>query len=104
MKLPKIRKTYCKYCKKHTEHEVIESKKKTPFTAHPQAYGSKIRARRRGRMGAGNLGRYSKPALSKWKMTGKKSSKKADIRYKCKVCKKAHTQKQGIRIKKVEFK
>lgn len=103
MKFPKIRHTYCKKCKKHTEHDVIESKKKTAFTAHPQSYGSKVRARKRGRMGFGNLGRYSKPALSKWKMAGKKSSKKTDLRFRCKICKKAHTQNKGFRTKKLEF-
>jgi ribosomal protein L44E len=64
--------------------------------------GSESRVKRRGlRRGAGNLGRYSKPP--KPKMTGKKLSKKTDLRYTCKVCSKTVTQRQGFRSKKVEL-
>jgi len=31
-------------------------------------------------------------------------SKKTDLRYECKECKKTHMQKKGFRAKKVEFK
>ena len=101
MKFPKTMRRYCPYCKKHTEHKVGQAKRKAPsaFTK-----GSKKRARKRGAArGTGNLGRYSKPAISKWKMTGKKASKKTDLRFECSVCKKQHNQRQGIRSKKVEF-
>src|SRR3989344_2963370 len=102
MKLPKVMNRYCPYCKKHTEHAVSITKKKNPSSL---TYGSKIRARKRGQArGKGNLGRYSKPAISKFKMTGKKSTKKTDLRYECKVCKKIHLQRQGFRAKKIEFK
>ncbi|MBN2112221.1 50S ribosomal protein L44e [Candidatus Woesearchaeota archaeon] len=101
MKIPKIRRTYCPKCKKHTEHKVSQTKKKQ---ASSLTYGSKIRARRRGRArGTGNLGRYSKPAVTKFKMTGAKQSKKTDLRYECKECKKIHLQKYGKRAKRVEF-
>ncbi|MDO8740586.1 MAG: 50S ribosomal protein L44e [Candidatus Woesearchaeota archaeon] len=102
MKLPKTTKRYCPYCKKHTEHAIIFGKKRSPSS---MSYGSKYRARKRGQArGHGNLGRYSKPAVTKFKMTGKKQTKKTDLRYECKVCKKQHVQKKGIRAKKVEFK
>ncbi|MBL7055099.1 50S ribosomal protein L44e [Candidatus Woesearchaeota archaeon] len=102
MKLPKIMKRYCPYCKKHTEHKVGQTKKRSPRS---MTYGSKLRAKRRGvARGMGNRGRYSKPAISKFKMTGKKMSKKTDLRYECKECKKMHMQKKGFRAKKVEFK
>ena len=101
MKKPKIVKRYCPYCKKHTEHKVSQTKKKNASTL---SYGSKIRAKRRGKArGCGNRGRYSKPAVSKFKLTGAKQSKKTDFRYECKECKKSHTQKRGIRAKRVEF-
>ena len=101
MKLPKTMRRYCPYCKKHTEHKVMQSKRKAPSSL---TKGSKKRARKRGAArGTGNLGRYSKPAISKWKMTGKKSSKKTDLRYECGVCKKQHAQRKGVRSKKVEF-
>ena len=101
MKKPKVIKRYCPYCKSHTEHKVNQNKKKN---ASSLTYGSKVRAKRRGAArGKGSLGRYSKPAISKFKMTGKKLSKKTDLRYECKTCKKVHVQKQGIRAKRVEF-
>lgn len=80
----------------------MQSKKRTPSSLK---YGSKHRARKRGQArGIGGMGRYSKPAMSRWKMTGKKQSKKTDLRYECSKCKKTHAQKKGFRAKKVEFK
>ena len=102
MKLPKTVNRYCPYCKKHTQHRIVPNKKKNPRT---MTYGSKIRARRRGQArGIGNMGRYSKPALTKFKMTGKKSTKKTDLRYECNECKKKHIQREGYRSRKIEFK
>ena len=101
MKIPKTRKRYCPKCKKHTEQKVGAAKKKK---ASSLSYGSKVRARRRGKAkGGGNLGRYSKPAVTKFKMTGKKQTKKTDLRYECKDCKKTWVQRYGIRSKRVEF-
>ncbi len=101
MKIPKTVKRYCPYCRKHTEHKVSQTKKKNPSSLKK---GSKYRARKRGlARGTGNLGRYSKPAISKFKMAGKKTTKKTDFRYQCTICKKTHTQKKGIRAKRVEF-
>lgn len=101
MKKPKSIKRFCPYCRKHTEHKVTQTKKKQ---ASSLTQGSKIRARRRGKArGHGNLGRYSKPAVTKWKRTGAKSTKKTDFRFECVVCKKQHTQRKGIRAKRVEF-
>ncbi len=102
MKLPKLVKRHCPYCKKHTEHKVQQNKKKNPGSL---TYGSKTRAKRRGKArGYGNRGRYSKPAISKFKLTGSKTTKKTDLRYQCKECKKMHMQKKGFRSKRVEFK
>jgi len=102
MKIPKSMKRYCPNCKKHTEHKVAQTKRGQP---RPLSHGSKYRARLRGQArGMGNLGRYSKPAITKFKRTGKKATKKTDLRYQCSVCKKQTTQKRGIRAKRVEFK
>ncbi len=101
MKLPKVVRRYCKHCKKYTEHKVSLSKRGKPSSL---SYGSKVRAKRRGQArGFGNRGRYSKKAISKFKMTGKKLAKKTDLRYTCKECKKTQVQKKGKRAKKVEF-
>jgi len=101
MKLPKTTKRLCPHCKKHTEHKVFQSKRGSPSSLKK---GSKYRARSRGlARGSGNLGRYSKPAITKFKLTGSKTTKKTDIRYECKECKKSHSQPKGIRAKRVEF-
>ena len=115
MKKPKTIMRLCPYCRKHTQHKVSQTKRKQ---ASSLSYGSKVRARRRGFLcknsssmarrrgrarGFGNLGRYSKPAVTKFKMTGKKQTKKTDFRYQCTVCKKSHVQRYGIRAKRVEM-
>lgn len=102
MKIPKVTKRHCPFCKKHTEQKVVQSKNKGRNATHPISKGATKRVRMRGeRRGAGNLGRYSKPA--KPKMTGKKLTKKLDLRYQCSECKKSHCQSSGIRAKKVEM-
>lgn len=104
MKVPKKIKKYCPKCKKHTEMAVTEAKKRTRSTAHPMSHGSNMRLRGRGlRRGYGNHNKYSKPAISKFKRTGAKISKKVDLRYKCSVCNKTYVQNAGIRTKKLEL-
>lgn len=103
MKLPKTVKRYCPFCKKHTEQKIVQSKAKTRGSAHPLSYGSKARIKARGRLGMGNRGKYSKPPISKWSMAGRKASKKTDLRFQCKECKKLTNQRQGFRAKKIEF-
>lgn len=102
MKMPKSVKRHCKYCGKHTEQKVAQAKRKGRSSTHPLSKGSTSRIQARGlRRGAGNLGRYSKP--TKPKMSGKKLSKKTDMRYECLTCKKISTQTSGIRAKKIEL-
>jgi large subunit ribosomal protein L44e len=101
MKIPKTIKKYCKFCKRHTEQVVSLAKRKE---RGPLKRGSLARGKKRGRgIGFGNKGRWgSKP--SKPKMIGKKSSKKADFRFTCKVCNKTSVQGPGFRAKKFEIK
>jgi len=90
------------YITQSNAHKVMQSKKRTRGTARPLSRGSKFRIHKRGEdVGTGNHGRYSKPP--KPKMTGKKQTKKTDLRYECSECKKQHMQSSGIRAKKVEF-
>ena len=104
MKIPKIIKRLCKSCRKHTTHKVINQKFKGLNKVHTQSRGSQTRAKKRGsRTGIGNLGRFSRPALAKWKRSGAKTSKKTDLRYTCEVCKKTSVQKSGTRAKKIEL-
>lgn len=105
MKLPKKTKRHCPYCKKHTEHKVIRSKKRTPSSTHPMGLGSKKRMKKRSEArGKGNKGKFSRGAMSSWKRYGKKASKKTDLRYECQECKKMHSQRKGFRAKRLEFK
>ena len=103
MKLPKTRNKYCPKCKKHTAHKVDQYK--SAGKRGSLSHGSIARARRRGQgRGAGNKGKWgSKPAISKFKRTGAKISKKTTLRYRCTVCNKATQQKQGFRAKKLEL-
>jgi large subunit ribosomal protein L44e len=104
MKLPKTVKRHCPFCKKHTTHSIKNQSFKGLNKNHTMSRGSKTRVRARGlRRGFGNLGRFSKGALSSWKRYGKKTTKKTDLRYTCKECNKTHVQKKGIRTKRVEF-
>ena len=102
MKYPKKINRYCKYCKKYSEHKVGEVKNKERGALK---HGSIQRAKKRGLgVGMGNKGKWgSKPAISKFKRTGAKISKKTAFKYTCKVCNKATQQSQGFRTKKVEF-
>lgn len=102
MKIPKQIKRHCPKCKTHTDHKVAQAKRRTPGSAHPLAKSQKIRSRFG--KGFGNLGKYgSKPAVSKFKRTGAKTSKKTDFRYQCTVCKKTWIQSEGKRARKVEI-
>ena len=101
MKLPKTIRRYNPKLRKHTVHRVIIVKR---GTTSGMTYGSKTRARERGKArGTGNLGRYSKPAVTKFKMTGKKLSKKVDIRFECTESKHKHVKRNTFRAKKVEL-
>lgn len=102
MKIPKAQKRHCPHCRKHTEHKVTQNKARGRNSSRPLGRHATSRIERRGlRIGVGNLGRYSKPP--KPKMSGKKLSKKLDLRYQCADCKKTHCQSGGIRAKKVEM-
>lgn len=95
MKIPKTTKRYCPYCKKKTEQKiklVSTGAKRGTLTR-----GSKSRAKKRGlNRGIGNKGRYSKPAVSKFKRKTK-TTKKTNLMYTCKECKKSKYQKKGKR-------
>ena len=101
MKIPKTIKKLCTTCKTHTAQKVTPNKKRT---ASSLSLGSKYRARKRGQArGVGSHGKYSRPAVTKFKRTGAKNTKKTDLRYSCTVCKKMSVQPEGIRSKRVEF-
>ncbi len=89
MKVPKLKKSNCVHCKKHTEHKVATGK--TGGKRGTLKRGSLQRAKKRGLgIGCGNLGKYgSKGAQSSWKRYGVKTSKKEDLKLTCKECNKS---------------
>jgi len=99
MKRTKKVNRFCPHCRKHTEQTVSLAKKKERGSLK---HGAIARIKKRGRArGFGNWGRFSRP--SKPKMSGKKASKKVDLRFTCSVCKKTSTG-TGFRAKKLELK
>ena len=93
MKYPKIVRTYCPKCKKHTEHTVSVTKRKARGKAHPMSLAQRrFKAKLRG------YGSFPRPNP---KGEGK-PTKKVDLRLKCKDCGKMHTKK-GFRSKKFEI-
>ncbi len=103
MKSKKTIKKYCKTCKKHQEHKVTQAKQATRSSSHPLSRGSTKRLKQRGqRRGFGNLNKYSKPAISKFKRTGAKGSKKIILKLTCNTCKKSSQLNIG-RAKRLEF-
>jgi large subunit ribosomal protein L44e len=93
MKYPKIIRTLCPVCRKHTEHTVKLVKKKGRSKAHPMSQSVK-RFKRKLR----GYGSFPRPNP---KGEGK-ATKKVDLRLQCKECNKMHTKK-GFRIKKFEL-
>lgn len=91
MIIPKTQTRYCPYCRKHTEHSVEESKRRTRrqdtksqrrFLRKMAGYGSFPKENPKGR---------------------EKPTRRLDLRYKCTACGKKHNVGTGFRIKKVEY-
>jgi|SRR3989338_1503239 len=102
MKVPKKLKRYCSKCKKHTEHTASTAKKANRGSLKKGSL-PRLEKRGSGKAGYGNKGKFSRKAISAWKRSGAKTSKKTDLRYKCSECKKSSVQGPGIRTKKLEF-
>ncbi|MBS3134756.1 hypothetical protein J4406_00060 [Candidatus Woesearchaeota archaeon] len=105
MILPKQKNGYCRHCKKHTEQKVSLLKSRGRSATHSLSHGGKNRALKRGRgRGFGNLGKWgSKPAISKFKRTGAKVSKKIVLKFTCKICGKSMLSSHPFRSKRAVF-
>ena len=97
MKLPPKMKTYCPYCRKHTDQKVSIEKVRQRGAGKSKGARSKERRDR----GYGNHGRFSKRAISQRNMTSK-TSKKVDLRLKCPDCGKKQIRNRP-RAKRVEM-
>jgi len=99
MKFPKKTKRLCPYCHKQTEQKI--SLVSTGHKRGALKRGSKERARLRGAArGFGNQGRWSKPAVTKWKRKTK-ATKRLVLMYTCAVCKKAKPSAESRRVSKI---
>ena len=99
MKMPKTVNRHCPYCRKKTSQKVKQVS--SGGKKNSLSRGSKVRARLRGlARGIGNKGRYSKPAVSKFKRKTK-TTKKPQVLYTCTVCGKGKNQKKGKRTGKL---
>lgn len=99
MKIPKITKRYCPYCRKKTEQKI--KLVGTGGLRGTLTRGSISRAKQRGLgRGIGNKGRWgSRPANPKHKRKTK-TTKKTNIMYSCNECGKSKYQKRGQRLSK----
>ena len=90
VKYPKIVRTFCPFCKKHTEHEVevVKKRKRSKLRRGQRAFERKLKG----------YGSFPKP-----KPSHEKQVKKVDLRFKCKECGKKHTRGKGFRVKKFEI-
>ncbi len=96
MKLPSTVHRYCKYCHEHTEQEVILVK--------PGHRGTLTKGSRR-KLWNIEHGYGSTPyPMFEHKKIKVKTTKRYDIRYRCKKCGKMTTQSRGKKAKKVEIK
>jgi len=82
---------------------VTQTKQRGKNKTHTMSRGSRTRMRQRGLdRGYGNKGSLSRGAISSWKMSGAKSSKKLNLTLKCKECGKSQIF-AGSRTKRVEI-
>lgn len=97
MKIPKTGKKYCPYCKAHTEHKIVlEKVHSRPAT---KKRGLKWGIRHMAKISGGYVG-FPRPILH----DKAKTSRKANMRFECAVCKKSYYKQQPIRLKKLEQK
>ena len=90
MKMPRVIRGYCPYCNKHTDLEVERVKNRPRSEMR--------RGQRRFRRVSRGYGGFPRP-----KPEGReKPTKRIHLRYRCKVCKKAH-QRPAWRAKKFEL-
>lgn len=91
VKYPKTIRTFCPFCRKHTEHEVevVKKRPRGKLKKGERAFQRKLKG----------YGSFPRP-----KPSGEKPTKKLDLRFKCKECGKKHTRGKGFRVKKFEIK
>jgi len=95
MKLPKTTNRYCPTCRKHTEHKIIVERTRARPATRKRAL--KWGVRHYAKISSGYVG-SPRPIIHE----KAKTTKKANLKYECSVCKKKHFKQNPIRLKKVE--
>ena len=90
--MPKDQRKYCPICKKHTDHTV----KKASTTKKRRTMARGQRRFLRKMKGFGSFPKENPKGREK-------PTRKLDLRYTCKTCKKQHTIGKGFRVKKFEI-
>jgi len=96
MKMPKEKNRYCPKCKKRTPHKITQTKgggKRNALNEGTRRFEAK-------RKGYGSFPRKKPENCKRW---GVKQTKKMDLRYTCKACKKTSVCSEGFRAKKIEW-
>lgn len=90
--MPTTQNRYCPYCRKHTPHTVkkVSGRKKTSASSGQRRFLRKM-------TGFGSFPKSNPKGREK-------PTKKLDLRYVCKECKKSHVVGKGFRAKKFEVK
>jgi|SRR3989338_4672500 len=92
MKVPKAQNRFCIYCKKHTEHNLhrqSSGKKRRELSEGQRRFNRKL-------VGFGSFPKSNPKDRAK-------PTKKLDLRYECKECKKKSNIGLGFRAKKFEL-
>ncbi|MBU3904805.1 MAG: 50S ribosomal protein L44e [Nanoarchaeota archaeon] len=92
MDMPKSQNHYCPKCKKHTSHEVKRvsvSKKKRGMAQGQRRFKRKMK-------GFGSFPKSNPKGREK-------PTRKLDLTYKCKICKKSQNIGKGFRVSKFEI-
>jgi large subunit ribosomal protein L44e len=92
MKVPKVQRKFCPHCRKHTEHTLKREgvgRKRRELAAGQRRFNRKME-------GYGSFPKSNPKDRAK-------PTRKVDLRFKCKVCGKAHNIVKGFRVKKFEI-
>ena len=91
MQMPRRFNTYCPHCNEHQEHEVSKVRR-----GRQTGMKWSDRQQARAKSTIGNAGKFSKVP------SGEKPTRKANLKYRCSECGKAHLRK-GWRAGRLEF-
>jgi len=99
MKVPKVTKRFCPFCKKRTDQKIdlVSTGGKRGTLKRGSIARSKLR---NASPGKGNQGKRSRKAIKNWKRKTKTTTRKVLI-YTCKECKKSKHAKNSRRVSKL---